>query len=867
MASREHALAGLFRWALRLYPAAFRDEYGRELRLVFVDRLRAQSGSLGRLAVCLAAIGGVLRHAPEEHARLFAEDLRYARRLLWRDAWVTIVSVATIGLGIGTTCAVFSVSKSLLLDALPYANADRIVTVWVSNPRQGFDRDFTSYPRLLDWREQSRLVEAFAAFTLRRFELTGNGEPESLNAASVTGNFFHVMGTRAAVGRQLRPEDEPNPTCVISHGLWQRRFAGLPTVLGDRVVLDGIPHTVVGVLPADFHFPDRETDAWISLQPGPDERAQRSGFWLGSVARLRPGTTVAQAQIEMDAVARRLARTHAADRDLGVTLVGLQDDLTAPLRPALLTLTAASIGVLLIACSNVAALLIGRGRVRRREVAIRAALGAGRWRVVRQLVTEAVVLFAAGGIVGLLLGWLGLRWLVATAPPHLAQLADVTLDGAMVAFTLALALATGVVFGLFPSWVATRPGVAEALTGGDKGGGRGALSQRLRGAIVVGQVAITTLVLSVSVLLVGSVVRLQRVDPGFAPRGVLTVRLTLPESRYAQPPGRRVRFFEDLLVRLRAVPGVVSAGGGSSVLIGPLPSSNTLAIEGVNEDLPLITTDVVTPDFLESLRVPVIKGRRLTAADREGGLPVALINETAARRYWKGRDPVGSRFQLGGRDSDAPWLTVVGVVADTRRAGAEREPYAESYRPLAQVPGQPSMTLVVRTAGDHAAMAGAVRSAVAELDRSLPLVEVATLDALLDRRTVARRFNAWLLSAFSTTAMALTAVGLYGVLAYLVILRRREFAVRLALGASPREIVELVVFQGFRLTAVGAVLGTLAAWLAARWVQHLLPDVGPGSPTTALIVASLVAAATLGASYVPARRAIRVDPVTALRAE
>ncbi len=863
----ERAIARLFRGFLRLYPAAFRDEYGRELTLVLIDRLRAEPTSLGRFAACAGAFGGVLANAPREHARLLVQDLAYAKRVLWRDGWFTAVAVSTIALGIGATCAVFTIAKSLLIDALPYRDPDRLAMVWVSNPRQGFERDFTSYPRLLDWRAQSRLVESFAGFCIQRRELTGGGEPESVLAARVTANFFDVMRTRPALGRVLSGEDEQRPVAVLGYGFWQRRFGSSPTVLGRMLTLDGVGHTVVGVLPPRFRFPERDLDVWVSLQPGPSERAGRSQFWLSTVARLRPQASLPRAQAEMEGIASRLAQTHPGDRDLGVRIVGLQHDLTAPLRPVLFMLGAAVSGVLLIACANVAALLLGRGVSRRSEVAIRTALGAGRWRVARQLMTEAVVLFGIGGIAGTLLGWLALRWLVAVAPPYLDVLQDVSLDPGMALFTISLSLATGLVFGVVPSWTATRGNVSEVLSGVAKGSSRAAISNRFRTILVVAQVATSALVLSVAALLVESLVRLQHVDLGFDPRGVVTVRLDLPKARYREWADR-ARFVEQLLAKARGLQAVASAGAGSSVLLGSMPNSSNFTIEGHDSDSPLLTRDAVTVDFFRTLKIPLVRGRLFTPDDRANTLPVALINETAARRYWKGVNPLGTRFTYGSVAADSTWLTVVGVVADTRRAGADREPFAEAYLPHPQYAvGEGGITLVVRIVGPAAPVFAGLRSAVDELDPNLPFAQAALLDDLVDNRVAARRFNAWLLSSFAAAAVALTTVGLYGLLAYLVLLRRRELAVRLALGATAGQILKLVAVQGLWITGSGAMVGLGGAWLAAGWIRHMLPGVATSEPRLYLLVAGVVALGTLVATFAPARRAMRVDPATTLRAE
>ena len=863
----ERSIVRLFRAFLGLYPAAFRDEYGRELTLLLADRLRAERTFPGWFAACARAFAGVLGSAPREHARLVVHDLAYARRLLWRDRWFTIVSVSTIALGIGGTCAVFTVAKSLLIDALPYRDADRLAMVWVSNPKQGFERDFTSYPRLLDWRAQSRLVESFAGFSLQRRELTGVGEPESVKAARVTSNFFHVMKTTPALGRVFATEDEQRPSVALGYGFWQRRFGSSPAVLGRMLTLDGIGHTVVGVLPPRFRFPERDLDVWVSLQPGPSERAQRAQFWLSTVARLRPQAGLRQAQAEMEGIATRLARAHPEDRDLGVRIVGLQRDLTAPLRATLAMLGAAVSAVFLIACANVAALLLGRGVARRSEVAIRTALGAGRWRVARQLMTEAVVLFGIGGAAGTLLGWLALRWLVVLAPPQLEMLQDVSLDRGMILFTISLSVVTGLVFGVVPSWTATRGNVAEVLSGVGKGSRRAGLSNRFRTVLVVAQVAAASLVLSVAALLVESLLRLQHVDLGFEPRAVLTVRLDLPKARYREW-GDRARFVEQLVAKVRSIPAIASVGAGSSVLLGEMPNSSNFTIEGRDRDLPLLTSDAVTADFFRTLKIPLIRGRLFTTDDRAQTLPVALINETAARRYWKGANPIGSRFTYGTAAPDSTWLTVVGVVADTRRAGADREPFAEAYLPHPQFAvGEGGMTLVAKISEPVQPVLAGIRSAVDELDPKLPFARVALLDDLLDTRLAAPRFTARLLSSFAFAALGLTAVGLYGLLAYLVILRRRELAVRLALGATAGQILRLVAVRGLLITGTGAAIGLAAAWLAAGWIRHLLPGIGQGEPRLFFLVAAVVALGTLAATFAPARRAMRVDPATTLRAE
>jgi putative ABC transport system permease protein len=695
--------------------------------------------------------------------------------------------------------------------------------------------------------------------------LTGSGEAAQLRAARVTTNFFEVMGAGPAIGRGFGPEDERAAVAVLGHGLWMRRFGGDPAILGRTLLLDSVPHVVVGILPEYFQFPERGVDLWLPLQPGPNEREQRGPLWLRCVARLRPGVTLAEAQNEMDVVAARLAATHGEDRGLGVRLVGLHEEVTAPFRPALLLLGAASLGVLLIACGNVAAMLTARGAARRREVAVRIALGAGHRRLLRQLLTEALTLFLAGGAAGLIVAYTVVSIVARSRPASLPQLAEVALDWPMAAFSIVQSLVTGVVFGALPGRNAARTDVVAGLAGSAKGAGGQNLSLRFHRALVLVQAALATLVLAAAGLLVRSLVQLQQTDLGLERSTVLTAEVVLPKSRY-RDGSARARLMDGLLERLRALPGVAVAGAGSSLLLGPLPESSDFTPEGALESVKdPITVDAVTPEFFRTLGVKLVRGRLFTDGDR-GGDRVALINETAARRHWPGVDPVGRRLKLGGPEPENPWLTIVGVVADTRRAGAERPVFAECYQPHWQAPAS-SMVLVLRGDGDPALLAGPLRAAVRALDPDLPLSGVAVLDDLLEVRTAGRRFTAWLLTAFGMLAAVLTAVGLYGLLAYLVVLRRREIAVRMTLGAKAAEVLRLVLGQVLGAAAVGAGVGAVAAVGAARALRGLLFGTSPIDPAAHVAVAGLLVVVALVSAWVPARRALRVEPMVALRDE
>jgi putative ABC transport system permease protein len=848
----------LFGALLHLYPASYRDEYGREMTLLLLDRLRGEHHAAARVVVFLVAIAAVFADAPKQHALVLAQDLRLALRLIRRERWFASVAIGTVALGIALSTAVFSVGKSLLVDALPYREADRAAMVWVTNPRQGYDRDVTSYPRLLAWRERSQLIEAFAAYTFRRAVLTGLSDPEQLRLVRATPEFFQVVRSEPVVGRFFAPTEEEADVVVLSQGLWQRRFGGQRSAVGQTLRLDSIPYTIIGVLPPSFQFPDRDVDAWVPFRPTQDER-QSGAFWLQTVARLKSGVSLAQAQQEMTAIAARLGAERPQDRELGVTLVGLRDEIAGPFTPALVMLTAAVLGVLAIACVNVAGMLTARGAARRREVAIRTAVGASRRRLLRQLLTEAIVLFVFGGVLGVTLGSVLLRLLVRVAPPTLSWLSDVSLDGPMLAVGLGMAALTGVLFGVLPSWKAAGADVVEVVASGVKGAGRGGLSPRFRWALVVSQITIATIVVSAASLSLTSLVHAQRVDLGFEPGNVLTARVQLPPAKYPDAAARQ-QFFDRLLERSRALPGVTGVAA-ASVVLGP-SNSSSFTIEGRPEPIQQpLTFDIVTPDFFRVLQVPLLRGRSFSDRDTADGQLVAIINETAAKTHWPNEDPLGKRFTFGGDR----WMTVIGIVADTRRAGVDQSVRTESYQPYTQDPG--SMTVLIRAAGEPTAIVAALRAAVRELDPEQPLARVASLDELIDNQTAARRFNTWLLGAFGVAAITLTAIGLYSLLAYLVALRQHEMAVRLAIGGTPSQVLGLIVRHVSWVVGIGVSLGLAGALTAARSMRSLLFGIEPWDPLSQVVTIALLGAVAVAAAWIPARRAMRVDPAMVLRME
>jgi putative ABC transport system permease protein len=860
----ERCARAVFRALLHLYPAAYRDEYGKEMTLVFVDRLRAETNTAWRLFAALGALTSIVMDAPGQHLQVLAQDLRLACRLLSRERWFATVAIGTIAIGIGASSAVFSVGKSLLVDALPYRDADRAAMVWVSNPRQGFDRDFTSYPRLVDWRANSQLIESFAAYELRRPVMTGTGEPESVRVARATPAFFQVVRSEPVAGRLFAAAEEQAAVAVLSHGLWQRRFGGQPSAIGQTLRLDSVPYTIVGVLPPRFQFPERGVDAWVPLQPSAEARTSRA-FWLRTVARLKPGVSLAQAQQEMHAIAARLGAQRAEDRELGVTLVSLREEIAGPYRAPLAMLTAAVVGVLLIACVNVASMLTARGAARRQEVAIRTALGASRRRVGRQLLTEAIVLFLAGGLLGVGLGSVVLRLLVRVAPPTLAFLSDLSLDGPMLVIALGMAALTGVLFGVLPSWKTAGADFVDVVATSGKGAALRGVSQRFRRVLVISQIAIAVVVVSSASLMISSLIHAQRVDLGFEPRDVLTARVQLPSSRYREP-GARQQFFDRLLEDARRLPGVTGAAAGSSVLLERWPNSSSFTIEGRSEMIQQpLTFDVITPDFFRVLQIPLLRGRYFSAADSAASPRVAIINETTARTHWPDDDPLGKRFTFGDPDSAGSWLTVVGVVSDTRRAGIDQPGRTESYQPHAQDPR--SMTVLLRADGAPAQLVSAFRAVVRKLDPDLALAQVAPLDVLINDQIAPRRFNTWLLTAFGVAAVALTSIGLYSLLAYFVSLRRHEVAVRLSIGATPRHVLGLIVRDVAPVVGIGAILGLAGGLATAASMRGLLFGITPLDPVSHLATLLMLGAVAVAAACIPVRRAMRIDPAIVLRME
>jgi putative ABC transport system permease protein len=802
------------------------------------------------------------------------QDLRYAMRASLNRPGFMVIVVLALAIGIGANTAIFSVVNAILLRPLPYKNPDRIVMVWMSNGKLAIDQDWHSYPNYVDYRDQNSTFEEVAAFNDLGFNLTGNGEPVRVAGAWSTANLFAVLGVDPQFGRAFTVEEEEpgkDRVAVISHGLWQRRFGGDPNIVGQPISLNGVDRTVIGVMPAGFAFPQKETDVWVPLAASAQNKQQRGAFWLKAVGRMKPGVTIEQARADMGTIANQLLeRFPQIMESYGVNLVPLHEQVTGKVRTALLVLLAAVAFVLLIACANVANLLLARAAAREREIAIRTALGASRRRIVRQLLTESVLLALVGGVLGLLLAIWGLDALKAISPANVPRLDQIGIDGRVLAFTLTVSLLTGIIFGLVPALQASKPDLNESLKEGGRGSSEGRRGRRVRSLLVVSEIALSLVLLIGAGLLIKSFVQLQKFDLGFNPNNLLTLRVQLAGTKYRENP-QVVNFFQQALERMRNVPGVQSVGGISTIFLSDTPNSTNFTIEGrpvpTGADSIEVPLDAVTTDYFKVMGIPLLKGRFFDERDRAGSLPVAIVNETFAKRFFEGEDPLGKRYCYGQPSGDkTEWLTIVGVVGDMRRTGYDKAARPETFMAQDQNPDI-ALTIVARTAGDPASYAPALRDAVWAVDKDQSVFSIKTMDATLAEMTAERRFNMLLLGIFAAVAMVLASVGIYGVISYSVTQRMHELGVRIALGASRRDVMRLVVGQAAQLALIGVGVGMVAAFFLTRLMASLLYGVSATDFATFLLIPSLLTGVSLAASFVPARRAMKIDPMVALRYE
>ncbi len=801
------------------------------------------------------------------------QDLRYGIRMLLKSPGFTAVAILTLAFGIGANTAIFSVLDAVLLRPLPYRNPDRLVMLWTADPRRNIHEEGTSYPTFEDWRKQSQAFEDMAICSRGNpVTLTNGSEPERIHAELVSANLFSLLGTAPVLGRTFSSADEQRRerVVVLSHRLWAHRFGSSPDAVGKTLEINGETSQVIGVMPAAFYFPNKDTQLWqpATLDPTWDRNlARRFTDWWTVVGRLKPGVTLAQAQAEMSAIGDRLTRAYPSnDSDFlgfGVNVVPVLVQVTGKhMRFALSVLFTAVVLVLLIACVNVANLILARGAAREREFALRMALGAGRARLVRQLLTESAVLSLLSGLLGTALAWAGVRALVAFGPRNIPRLDEVGADARVLAFTLSISLLSAVLFGLVPAWKVSRSDPNESLKEGGRGGLAGIRSRRTRELLVIAELALAVVLLSAAGLLVRSFLAVRAVDPGFRPERVLTIKLLAPQLKAAAP---RDAFYREVIERIGGLPGVQSVGAISDFFIARNPDL-TITVEGAS---PLaaagrakeqLIRDGVSPGFFQAVGVPLRKGRYLTDQDRQG---VAIINETMARRFWPGEDSIGKRFKFGDAQGPGRWVSVVGVVGDMRRQSLEKQAVSELFEPA----WWPRMDLLVRTASDPLKVAAAIRSQIHSIDKTVPLLEVSTLEDQLQEFASERRFQTLLLALFSAIALALAAIGTYGLMQYSVAQRTREIGIRIALGARRSDVLAMVGRQGLTLALIGVGLGSLGAMWVTPILRSLLYGVSPTDMVSLASAPLVLIAMTLLACYFPARRAIRVDPMVALRHE
>jgi predicted permease len=808
------------------------------------------------------------------------QDLRFGARAMGRNRGFAAVALTTLALGIGANAAIFSVVNAVLLRPLPWREPERAVMIY--SRWTAFQKTWVSTGEVIDYRRRSRTLQEVAAWSDGAVNITGEGEPERVAGAAVTANTFSTLGTAPALGRTFTAgEDVPNgPNLVVlGYALWARRYAADPTIIGQSILINGQASEVVGVMPKDFVLPTdfqnpEPTELWVPLQMDPASM-DHGNHGLYAAARLAPGATVQQAADELHGIARAMTAEgfYPVQMQFDAVVLSLTDEVIGTVRRAMWLLLGAVAFLLLIACANVANLLLARAEARQREIAVRVALGAGGLRMVRQLLTESFVLTGAGAIAGLSLAYAGVKLVAWWNPASIPRVAAVQVDGRVLLFTAVVALASALIFGVAPALRAIRPDLTASLKDGSHSASTGGARQRFRSTLVVVEMALAVVLLVGAGLMLRSLWALQRVELGFDPTNVLTMRVSLPQASY-ETPEQVVSFYERVLDRVRQMPGVRRAGAVRALPLGSTIGDFGLRIEGFTP--PPGTNakgdwQIVTDGYVEAMGERLVRGRTITRADTANSILVALVNEEMARRYWPGRDAIGGRLKVG-NNPGRPWVTVVGIVKDVRHNGIAEIVKEKFYVPHTQwhkSTGNPirAMTLVIKSDGDPVHLVAPIRQAIRSLDGSLPIADVRTMEDVVAATLSTPRFTGALLGIFACLALALSAIGIYGVLSYVVSRRTREIGIRLAIGAGRAEVVRLILRNGLTLALSGLVLGLILAAWASRLMGSLLHDVTPQDPATFAAVAGTLGAVAIVASLVPARRAMRVDPVIALRAE
>jgi putative ABC transport system permease protein len=802
---------------------------------------------------------------------LMLADLRYASRILIKRPVFTIVAVITLALGIGANTAIFSVVNAVLLNPLPYANPSELALIWLQHPPTNQFQQPVSFPDFNDWQEQSQSFERIVATRTLSVNLTDGDEPERVDGARVSAGFLSMLRVTPVAGRDfLESETQPGgaPVALIGYRLWQERYGGDASLIGRAVSIDSTTYTIAGVLPKGFYYPTPDTQVYIPLIQAKNETARGSRF-LRVIGRLRPGVALTEGQAEMDNIAGQIAAQYPdSNADVGVRLVPLHEQVVGKIRPALMILFGAAGFVLLIACANVANLLLARATARRAELAIRTALGARRLHLIRQLLTESVLLSLAGGLLGLLIAIWGVPALTSISASSIPRVEEVSVSSKALLFTLVISLATGILFGIAPALQSSSKQLTENLKEGRRGATSGAMHQRLLNLLVAAEVALAVVLLAGAGLMVRSFMSINGVAPGFNPKGVVTIGVGLTQPVYADVQ-QQARFYTRLTEKVSAIPGVESAAGVNRVPLLGFNSSTSFTFQGTTVqpgNQPTADCRIATPNYFKTMAIPLIKGREFTERDVKDSPEVVVINKAMAEQYLSGEDPIGKRLQIF--PNPALWREVVGVVGDVKLLGLDADTNPAIYVPLTQNPYAAAMRngfLAVRTSGDTNTVVAAIRGAMKTVDGGVPVAQVRLLEDIVADSVAPQRLNMWLLVAFAGLAALLAAVGIYGVMAYSVTERTHEIGVRMALGAGSMDMLRMVMFDGAKVTAAGVVVGLAAAFALTRVMSTLLYKVSAADPLTYSGISVLIVCVSLLASYIPARKASRVDPMVALR--
>jgi putative ABC transport system permease protein len=804
------------------------------------------------------------------------QDLRYGLRTLAKNPAFTSIAIVALALGIGANSAIFSVVDAVLLRPLPFKKPEQLVMLWENATHLGFPKNTPSPANFLDWQKQAGAFTGMAAMVERSFNLTGVGEPERLDGRRVSANLFDLLGVRAVLGRTFVPDDDRPGSHVVllSYSLWQRRFGSDPNVIGRALALNGESYTVIGIMPRFVQLPgfaNRNDQLWLPIAFPPEEAAQRGNHFLEVIARMKPGITLKQAQAEMETIAARLAQQYPDyNTRLGAVVVPLHEEVVGDIKPALLILLGAVGFVLLIACANVANLLLARAAVRQKEIALRLALGASRSRLTRQFLTESVLLAMFGAGLGLLLALGGIRILKTFIPATISQVQTINIDARVLIFTGLVAVLTGIAFGLAPALQASHLNLNDTLKEGGRDAGGGRKGNRLRGLLVIGEVAVSFVLLIGAGLLINSFFHLRNLEPGFRADHLLTMKVDLSEVKYPDRE-RRAAFFDEVIRRVRALPGVQSAAVAGNLPLTYNGDSMNISVEGVPDPPPDQRPDVIFraigPGYFSTMGISIIRGRDFTDQDKADSKNVVVISEKNAQHFWPGQDPIGRRLRPGSSTSNTPWREVIGIVKDVRQNDFIAPPKMQMYFTYRQLKDLAPNALVIRTSIEPLSLAASARDAIWSVDKDQTVADIDTMEHIVAEAVARQRFSMLLLGLFATLALLLASVGIYGVMTYSVAQRTHEIGIRIALGARRADVLQMTIKQGLRLVGAGMILGLAAAFILTRVLESLLFGISATDPVTFFGISLVLLAVAILASYIPALRATKVDPIIALRAQ